>query len=325
MNNINHHAKPLVADAEVVRHSLEKLQVRAAMEGLFRALADGRAVQPAQTVTVFPHGAGDFITYLGALANEHVFGAKLSPYLVTGGRPIVTAWTSLMSMLTGQPLLFCDSGLLTAERTAGTTALAIEQLAPEASLHLALIGAGALGQAHLRHVLPIRNWASVSVYADDLAGNGNPETQARLQTLDSRVQIAASARQCVSKADVVMLCTSSATPVLNLDDLSQPALITSISTNAVNAHEIPPSSLPFMDVYCDNKQRTPDSAGEMALAAKQGIWSREKVIGDLADLVSGRCARPDYRRHVFFRSIGMGLEDVAIAHALLQYLQSNNA
>ena len=323
MNSIDHHAKPRVADAEVVRHFFEKLQVRAAMEGLFRALADGRAVQPAQTVTVFPQGAGDFITYLGALSNEQVFGAKLSPYLVTGERPIVTAWTSLMSMQTGQPLLFCDSGLLTAERTAGTTALAIDHLAPETSQHLALIGAGALGQAHLRHVLPIRNWESVSVYADDLAGN--PETQARLKALDFRVQIAGSAQQCVSRADVVMLCTSSATPVVDMRDLSQPALITSISTNAVNAHEVSPSSLRFMDVYCDNKQSTPDSAGEMVLAARQGTWHREKIVGDLADLVSGRCALPTFQRHVFFRSIGMGLEDVAIAYALLQYLQSTNA
>jgi L-arginine dehydrogenase len=28
--------------------------------------------------------------------------------------------------------------------------------------------------------------------------------------------------------------------------------------------------------------------------------------------------RPDYDRHVFFRSIGLGLEDVALANALYQ-------
>ena len=126
------------------------------------------------------------------------------------------------------------------------------------------------------------------------------------------MQIAASEKQCVLNADVIMLCTSSATPVLHIEDLNKPVLITSISTNAVNAHEIPPPSLQHMDVYCDNKQSTPDSAGEMVLATKQGTWNREKIIGDLADLVSGRCAKPDYQRHVFFRSIGMGLEDVAI-------------
>lgn len=52
-----------------------------------------------------------------------VFGAKLSPYIVTGGSPIITAWTCLMSMENGEALLLCDSSQLTIERTAGTTAL----------------------------------------------------------------------------------------------------------------------------------------------------------------------------------------------------------
>ena len=41
----------------------------------------------------------------------------------------------------------------------------------------------------------------------------------------------------------------------------------------------------------------------------------------LAELVSAKAPRPDYRRSVFFRSIGLGLEDVALAHALYQLKQ----
>jgi L-arginine dehydrogenase len=39
--------------------------------------------------------------------------------------------------------------------------------------------------------------------------------------------------------------------------------------------------------------------------------------------VSGACGAPSYERHAFFRSIGLGLEDVAVAHAL--YLQLRGA
>lgn len=79
---------------------------------------------------------------MGAWTAE-VFGAKLSPYIVTGGRPIVTAWTALMSMRTGQPLMWCDAGLQTVERTAGTTALAVDCLAPGTARRLAIVGATA--------------------------------------------------------------------------------------------------------------------------------------------------------------------------------------
>ncbi|MDI9776066.1 ornithine cyclodeaminase family protein, partial [Pseudomonas aeruginosa] len=56
---------------------------------------------------------GDFINYLGVLAQEQVYGVKTSPYIVREQGPLVTAWTLLMSMQTGQPLLLCDAARLT--------------------------------------------------------------------------------------------------------------------------------------------------------------------------------------------------------------------
>jgi len=41
-------------------------------------------------------------------------------------------------------------------------------------------------------------------------------------------------------------------------------------------------------------------------------------VGDLPDLLSEKVQRPDYDRHVFFRSIGLGLEDIALANAIYQ-------
>jgi L-arginine dehydrogenase len=311
---------PLIVDEEGVRAALASLDVKGALARMFGFLADGRAVQPPQTVTLFPDNAGDFITYLGALADAGVFGAKLSPYIVTDGRPIVTAWTALMSMETGKPLMWCDAGLLTVERTAGTTALAVEHLARADARRLALIGAGPVALAHLRHVLPLRDWSSVRVFSPGLAGS--PERRAAIAEIDARATICETVDDCARDADVVMLCTSSGAPVLPDGVLSQPALVTSISTNAPNAHEIEPAWLPRMDVYCDYRRTTPASAGEMKLAAQQHGWSPDAVVGDLAELVAGRCRGPAYDRHVFFRSIGLGLEDVAIAAELHSYLRS---
>ncbi|ACC72585.1 NAD(P)-dependent oxidoreductase [Paraburkholderia phymatum] len=312
-------ALPLAVDEQAVRETLPALDVRRALTAMFRALASSEAVQPPQTLTLLPNGAGDFITYLGALADAKVFGAKLSPYIVTGGRPIITAWTALMSMETGQPLMWCDAGLLTTERTAGTTALAVDQLARADAARLAVVGAGAVGLAHLRHVAPLRAWESIRVYSPDLASNH--EKRAAVQAAEPRAEASASLAACVKDADVVMLCTSSGTPVLPRDALTKPALVTSISTNAANAHEIDPAWLPEMDVYCDYRATTPASAGEMKLAAQQG-WSPEDVQGDLPSLLAGTCAKPAYGRHAFFRSIGLGLEDVAIASELYRHLSN---
>jgi L-arginine dehydrogenase len=316
--NLPENAAPLTVDEAAVLRALPALDIRGTLAAMFRALGSGQAVQPPQTLTLFPGNAGDFITYLGAMADAKVFGAKLSPYLVTGARPIVTAWTVLMSMETGRPLMWCDAGLLTVERTAATTALAVDRLARRDASRLAVIGAGAVGLAHLRHVASLREWESIRVYSPELAQDA--AKQRALAAADARAVAATTIDDCVRDADVVMLCTSSGEPVLADGMLTRPALVTSISTNAVNAHEIPPAWLRTMDVYCDYRATTPTSAGEMKLAAQRHGWSADDVVGDLPALLLDQCALPTYTRHAFFRSIGLGLEDVAIASALFAHL-----
>lgn len=55
--------KLVVLNDEDITRLLPRTDVRAALERMFIALADGRAVQPPQTLSLFPAGGGDFITY----------------------------------------------------------------------------------------------------------------------------------------------------------------------------------------------------------------------------------------------------------------------
>lgn len=311
---MNQIASPVILDAAAVERLLPKLDVAAELRSLFRALGEGKAVQPAQTITDFPGAKGDFITYMGAIAAAGVFGAKLSPYIVTGAAPIITAWTALMSMTTGQPLVWCDAGRLTTERTAGTTALAVDLLAPKDARRLAIIGSGPVALAHLRHVKDLRDWQQISVHSPRLASSA--DKAAAWQAIDSRVVIADTSAACLADADVVMLCTSSGTPVIDPSATGKPSLFTSISTNAPNAHEIPPAFLNLAQVYCDYLATTPKSAADMRLAVQDHGWSADRVVGDLATLVCGTCARPDPGKPIYFRSIGLGLEDIAMAHGI---------
>ncbi|WP_288096232.1 ornithine cyclodeaminase family protein [Pseudomonas sp.] len=305
---------PHVITQPQARESLAQVDVPQIMRNLFRDLAAGQAVQPAQQLVEFPQGAGDFINYLGVLAKEGVYGVKTSPYIVREQGPLVTAWTLLMSMQTGQPLLLCDAGELTTARTAATTAVAVDALAPLKATRLAIIGSGKVAQAHLRYVKSLRDWQSISLYSPNLSDD--VETVALLKSIEPRLTIVDSREAAVVDAEVIMLCTSSAGPVIDPSSLRKPALITSISTNAPRAHEVPPQSLNDMQVFCDYRLTTPGSAGEMLIAGEQHGWNNDAIVGDLADLLSEKVQRPDYHRHVFFRSIGLGLEDIALANAI---------
>ena len=306
---------PHVMTQAQARELLAQVDVPQILRKLFRDLAAGQAVQPAQQLVEFPKGAGDFINYLGVLADDQVYGIKTSPYIVREQGPLVTAWTLLMSMQTGQPLLLCDAGELTTARTAATTAVAVDALAPLQARRLAVIGSGAVARAHVQHVKDLRDWQDIKLYSPGLK-NKSAEALASLTNLDPRLQLADSLEAALQDADVVMLCTSSAKAVLDPQMLGKPALITSISTNALRAREVPPHCLNDMDVFCDYRQTTPGSAGEMLIAGQQHGWDAARIIGDLPELLSERVSRPNYERHVFFRSIGLGLEDVALANAL---------
>lgn len=313
-------ASPLVLHESDITPLIPRINVLGAMRELFMALADGTAVQPAQQLVEFPAGAGDFINYLGVLSNKKVYGVKTSPYIVTGGKPLVTAWTMLMSMDTGKPLLVADSGLLTVLRTAATTALAVDLLARPSARRLAVIGSGPVARAHIRYVKDLRDWERITVYSLDIAEMGSEERE-EFQSIDHRITLCELQSKALACADVVMLCTSAPKAILSTENLGSAALVTSISTNAFRAHELHPEDLPKMHVFCDYAKTTPFSAGEMVLAKERSIWSPESILGDLADLVAGRVELPTYNRHVFFRSIGLGLEDVAIALELYKLVR----
>lgn len=306
--------QPIVLGEAEIEALLPKVDIRSVLERMFRSLAEGNAVQPPQTLSLFPKDAGDFITYLGTLADEKVFGAKLSPYLPGDGRALVTAWTLLMSMETGTPILLCDSKKLTTERTAATSIIAADALAPKDASVLAIVGSGSVAMAHLRYAENIRAWKEVRI--------ASPNIESRVD-LPTRIANGApvtkytNADSAVEGADVVLLCTSSGKPVIDAKSLSKAAVVTSISTNVANAHEIDPAALQGFDVYCDYRATTPASAGEMKLAAAAGQWSADALKGDLPELLAGRAELPSRQRPAFFRSIGLGLEDIAAAVALL--------
>ncbi|MFG6191813.1 ornithine cyclodeaminase family protein [Nonomuraea sp. JJY05] len=302
---------------------LPAARVLDALRAAFTELAEGKAAQPPQTVTLLA-GGGDVIAYQAAQGDA--YGVKVSPYLPQpGGKAVVTAWTLLLSTRTGRPLLLCDAGALTVERTAATSVLAVDELAPPGAATLAVIGSGPVARAHLRYARAVRDFTSVRMYSPSLAASAAPERVAAsaapegvsASAVPEGVSVAGSAEEAVAGADVVLLCTSAAQPVIDVAGLRPGTVVTSISTNAPRAHEIAPQALAAMDVYGDHRPTVTATAGEMAIAAEQGLWSAGDLRGDLPELLTGACPAPTGDRPVFFRSVGLGIEDLAVARLLL--------
>ena len=120
----------------------------------------------------------------------------------------------------------------------------------------------------------------------------------------------------MTRADVVMLCTSSGEPVVDLEWLERDVLVTSIGTNAPRTCEIDPGSLGALSVYCDYRLTAPQTAGDLVSAIEARTWSADQIVGDLPELLTG-AGSPLTSGRRYFRSTGLGVEDVAIASLLL--------
>jgi L-arginine dehydrogenase len=314
-------------DAAEVERRLDRGAVLPALRTAFAGLTTGASRQPAQTTMAYPGDAGDCIFYPGLITDLDVVGVKASPYTAgraaTGTGP-VTAYTLLLSASTGEPRLLCDSLALTAIRTAATTALAVDLLAPDDASSLAVIGAGPVALEHLRFALPLRDWSDIAVFSPALAdprSPGHADRRAALAAVTSTagtpVSVADSVEAAVSRRDVVLLCTSSSTPVADPELLESAGdvLVSAVGADGARGSEMEPSALPRWQVFCDYRATAPLTAGDFITAIERGDWEAADIVADLPELVTGAVAvRREGLR--YFRSTGLGIEDLAVASLL---------
>ncbi|MEU7484192.1 NAD(P)-dependent oxidoreductase [Streptomyces sp. NPDC042319] len=257
---------------------------------------------PGRFVVDLP-GGGDVIHFPAVLPAAGVYAVKVSPYLPRPAGPaVVTAWTMLVSLSTGQPVALLDASDLTVERTAATTVLAADLLLPPDARSAAVIGYGRVGRAHARYLRQVRPGMTVRAVS-----------RKRPEQVDDGVRAVATLQEAVAGADLVMLCTSAAEDVLDPRTLEPGTVVTSLSTNAPGAREIPSAAVPELDVYVD-AHTSLEVATELVQATASG-WDSASVRGDLAGLVTGSAPRPSGDRPVYFRSVGLGIEDAAVAWA----------
>src|SRR5262245_1313734 len=118
----------------------------------------------------------------------------------------------LLDATTGRCLALMDGDVITALRTAAGSALATRALAREDARVLAVVGSGVQARAHLQLLPLVRGFTDVRLVARD------PGAAARLGVPAGSVD----------GADVICLCTASASPVLLAGDVAPGTHITSV-------------------------------------------------------------------------------------------------
>src|SRR6266568_1244216 len=263
---------------------LDGAQVRAAISipQAIAALRDGltgaHPAQPLRTSTAWASGELLVMPAEGAT----VAGVKL---VTIGSGPVrVQGVYVLFDAATLTPLVVADAVELTLIRTAALSALATDLLAPAGASRPAIVG---------------RTRAAAEALAASL--------QAELG-----VPVRAGADV---GADVVCLCTTSATPVLSAADLAPGGHVNAIGAHLPGHREVAADAVASCYVVVDDADAARREAGDLILAVAEGAVDDAVFATDLAAVVRGVAARP-LGRPTLFKSVGFGLADLFVARLL---------
>ena len=308
----------ILSEAEVTEH-LAMPECIEAMAEVLGVLARGEAEMPLRSML---RGAGSsgmlglMPAYRGGAQPAYSLKAVcIFPANPERGLDAHQGTVTLFDGETGRPTAVLNASALTSIRTAAVTALATRLLAREDATELAIIGSGVQARAHLQALMMVRPFTAVRIYSP------NDEHARRLVTAGQeeygpavRVETAASAREALSGADVVVTATNSASPVLERGWLAPGAHVNAIGASIPSARELDVATIAEAELFTDSRESATHEAGDFRLALSEGAIGPDHIRAELGELVIGaRPGRSGPAALTVFRSLGLAVEDLAAA------------
>lgn len=212
-------------------------------------------------------------------------------------------------------LAIVEANLLGQIRTGAASAVASATMARPNARKVGLIGSGRQARTQALALSSAGLLTELTVY-----GRRRDKLEAFCAMLgpelDAPVRAAASAEEAVADADIVTIATTSATPVVMASWLKAGVHVNGIGANAANRRELDPDIvLKASLVVTDDIPQAKTEAAEFIDLAKEGRfdWSRVK---SLHEIVAAASVPRDASAITLFKSLGVGLEDVAVGSVI---------
>ncbi|CAG2145373.1 ornithine cyclodeaminase family protein [Cupriavidus plantarum] len=296
-----------ITDEQIDRH-VSATDAQAAMLAAFRSFGQQRAAMQERIRT---EAGGVKLSTLGAvIPDQQVAGAKV--YTTIAGQ--FSFVILLFSTVDGAPLASFDAGAITRLRTAACTVLAAQRLARPDAQTLALFGAGTQGAQHalqLSAALPLERILISDPHADASVAE-------RLTAQCGIPATFATPEACVAEADIVVTASRSTTPLFAGASLRRGAFVAAIGSSLPHTRELDDTALSrAAAVVVEWRTQSLREAGDLVLADPAVLPDRKIVeLGDV--LLDRHVVRQSDDDIVIYKSVGVGLEDIALAGVAYQ-------
>ncbi len=214
----------------------------------------------------------------------------------------VAALGVLVDAKSGYPLMITESTLLTALRTAATTALATKYLARRKSKNLGIIGAGAQSEFQCLGAMAVLDIERI--YYFDLDSAAMEKFALNMQGFGVDLIECKSACEVVGNSDVLITATASkgANKVVLADWVKEGTHINAIGGDCPGKTELDPKILERAKIVVEYLTQT-KIEGEI-----QNLQNRQDVYAELWELASGvKKGRENSEEITLFDSVGLRL------------------
>lgn len=285
----------MTLDENAVRAVLHMKDLIPVMASALADLSGGKVVQPLRVMVPVEDHQG----FLGIMpAYGRALGAKLVTfYPHNQGVHTHHAMILLFRPETGEPLATMDGRLITEMRTAAVSAVATQLLARRETRVLALLGSGVQARSHLEALRLVREFREVRVWSP---------RNARGFAERSGVRAAASAEEAVRGADVVVVATTSMTPVLAGKWLSPGTHVNAVGAARPTWRELDDDTLAHARIYVESREAASRESGDVIAAGR--------IFAEIGEVVAGtQSGRASEDEITLFKSVGVAIEDIAAA------------
>lgn len=240
------------------------------------------------------------------VANAETYAFKFvngHPGNPASGRLTVAAFGVLADVATGYPLLICEMTILTALRTAATSALAASLLARPGSRVMALIGAGAQAEFQALAFKAVLGIEDIRLYDTD--PRAIDKAMANLEGGGLRLVRARSIAEAVAGADIVTTATAdkSRATILTPDLVEPGQHLNAIGGDCPGKTELDARILEHARIVVEYEPQTRIEGEIQQMPADCLVTELWRVIAGLAPCRT----RPD--EVTLFDSVGFALED----------------
>jgi len=295
-----------------VRELLDVETAIEAVEGAFRALAEEKAVNVPRSRARSP----GITLHVMSAAAEYLGFVGWKTYTTT--RAKARFHIGLSAIASGELVALIEADFLGQLRTGAASGVATQYMARPDAKTVGLFGAGKQARTQLKAMTAVRRIERAEVYSRN-ADRRHQFAREMSEYCGTQVVPVHSPEEAAAEKDIVICATTSEVPLFGGRMLEPGTHLNVVGSNYLAKAEIDVETVRRSDsIVCDSIEACRREAGDFVEALEAGVtdWP---LMHELADVVAGReTGRALPEQITLFKSVGLAIEDVALAVKLLE-------